>query len=122
MILVVDSDEVFSRALIRVIEKLGETGQMSGNAIQAMELISAGEVPEMIFLEIYLTGPDGFTFLNELASYPDTMKVPVVVVSDGKFSEFNLEDYGVVRTLNKETMRPEDIKALVNEYTGAKNG
>ena len=31
-----------------------------------------------IFLDILLPGADGFTFLNELTSYPDTAKIPII--------------------------------------------
>ena len=45
----------------------------------------------MIFLDILLTGPDGFTFLNELISYSDTAKIPIVIVSSLDFSGKDLK-------------------------------
>lgn len=119
MILVVDSDEVFSKCLVRYFEKAGYAGQMSNNAVQAMEIINA-TTPEMIFIDVYLTGPDGFTLLNELASYPDTMKIPVAIVTDRDFSKYNLNDYNVVGVLNKETLRPEEVFLMLDKCLGAR--
>ena len=89
---------------------------MFDNAVAAMEVISGGELPEMIFMEVRLTGPDGFTFLNEMVSYADTAKVPVVIVSGMDFHGADLGAYGVVGVLDKETMRPEDVRNYVLEY------
>jgi CheY-like chemotaxis protein len=74
------------------------------------------ELPELIFMDIVLTGPDGFSFLNELISYKDTAEVPVVVVSALNLEKYNLNIYGVVGILNKDTMKPEDIKGYVTKY------
>ena len=86
------------------------------NAIETMEAISNNDIPDLIFLDILLKGPDGFTFLNELVSYTDTVKIPIVVVSSLDFKEIDLSVYGVVGILNKDTMLPEDIKNYANKY------
>jgi len=108
MILVLDDDPVVGGCVIRALEKQGFVGQMSNNVFDAMVIVNE-EVPEMIFLDVFLTGPDGFTFLNEMASYADTMKVPVVVMSEKDFSAFDLSAYNVVGFLNKNTMTPAEI-------------
>ena len=81
-----------------------------------MDALAEGELPEMIFLDVLLDGPDGFTFLNELVSYDDTAKIPVVIVSSLKFSQRELGAYGVAAVLEKEKMRPTEIRKLVREY------
>ena len=43
--------------------------------------------------------------------------MPVVIVSEKDFSEYELGDYGVVGVLNKNTMKPEDIERYIDEYT-----
>ena len=42
---------------------------------------SAKELPDVILLDVLLSGPDGFAFLNELISYTDTAKVPVALMT-----------------------------------------
>lgn len=116
MILVVDSDEVMGKCIVRTLKKQGFIGHLSTNGIEAMNEISRTNVPEMIFLDVMLTGPDGFTFLNEMASYADTMKVPIVIVSEKDFLGVDLKAYGVVGFLNKNTMKPEEILDYARKY------
>lgn len=112
MIFVIDDDLIMAECVARAVKR---EAKIFGNAIEAMNAISDGEVPEMIFLDILLDGPDGFTFLNELVSYTDTAKVPIVIVSSLDF-EKDLSAYGVVGVLKKETMMPEDIYGYVEKY------
>ena len=116
MILVVDSDEIMGGCLIRTFEKNKISGHLSKNAIEAINFVADGGAPEMVFLDVMLTGPDGFTFLNEMASYADTMKVPVVIVSEKDFSGFDLSEYNVVGCLNKNIFKPEEVLFYAREY------
>ena len=109
MILVIDSDEIFGGCIVRALKKNGFEAELLTDAISAMNTISEMGVPDLVFVDPMLSGPDGFTFLNEMASYADTCKVPVVIVSERDFSGFDLSDYGVVGILNKNTMKPEEV-------------
>lgn len=111
MIFVIDDDLTMAKCIKRACGRADV--RIFANAIEAMELIARGELPELIFLDILLDGPDGFTFLNELVSYVDTSKISVVIVSSLDFSGRDLSNYGVVGILNKETMTPEEILAYV---------
>lgn len=110
---IIDDDAVFSECLARYIGNSVEISRFS-NAIEAVNALDE-EVPDVIFLDVLLDGPDGFTFLNETASYSDTRKIPVVLVSSFDFSGKDLSDYGVVATLNKGAMTPEDVKLIMAE-------
>ena len=110
MVFVIDDDRIMANCIARAVD--GPV-KIFSNAIEAMDLISEGEIPKLIFLDILLDGPDGFTFLNELVSYSDTQKIPVVVVSSLDFSGQDLSSYGVVGFLNKDTMTPEEIRSYV---------
>ena len=113
MIFVIDDNEIMAECITRAIS---DDVQIFTNAIEAMQEITNGNVPELIFLDILLDGPDGFTFLNELISYNDTAKIPVVIVSSLDFLQKDLSTYGVVGILNKDNMKPEDIKNYVRKY------
>lgn len=115
MILVVDSDEIFGGCVVSNLEKNGFNGHLSKNAIKAIADISE-TAPELVILDPILTGPDGFTFLNEMASYADTMKVPVVLISEKDFSRFDLSEYNVVGFLDKNKVKPKEILDYVREY------
>ena len=110
MIFVIDDDKIMAKCIARAV---GDSARIFSNGIEAMDAISEGEIPNLIFLDILLDGPNGFTFLNELVSYSDTQKIPIVIVSSLDFSGRDLSSYGVVGILNKDTMTPEEIKSYV---------
>ena len=114
MIFVIDDDEVMAECVAMATKT---ECQIFSNAIEAMNKIADVVVPDLIFLDILLDGPDGFTFLNEMVSYGDTAEIPVVIVSSLDFKNKDLSRYGVVGVLNKDTMKPEDILRYVKEYT-----
>lgn len=113
MIFVVDDDEIMAECIAR---NVGGDVRVFHNAVDAMEGLEGTKIPQMIFLDIMLSGPDGFTFLNEIVSYEDTSKIPVVVVSSFDFDARDLAAYGVVGVLKKDKMKPEDIKKYVKKY------
>lgn len=114
MIFVIDDDEVMQGCVMRA---CGVKVKGFTNAIEAMGAINE-ELPDLIFLDILLDGPDGFTFLNELVSYTDTARIPVVVISSLNFEDRDLSAYGVVGILNKETMTPQEVRGYVSKYVG----
>ena len=116
MILVVDSNEIFGNCIIDALLKEGFEGFLSNNAIEAINIV-AEKVPDLVFLEPMLTGPDGFTFLNEMASYVDTMNIPIVLVSEKDFSKFDFSEYNVKGVLNKNEMKPEEVIFYARKYT-----
>lgn len=114
MIFVIDDDEIMAECIARACR--GRKVRIFRNAVEAMGAISEGEVPELVFLDVLLDGPDGFTFLNEMVSYSDTAAIPVVIVSSLDLVGRDLSAYGVVGVLSKDTMRPEEILGYVKQY------
>ena len=112
MIFVIDDDVVMAKLIADATKK--ET-RIFSNAIEAINALDDG-LPDLIYLDILLTGPDGFTFLNELISYSDTAKIPIVIVSSLDFANRDLSVYGVVGVLNKDSMTPKDIRKYADEY------
>ena len=82
------------------------------NAIEAnvaFSELSEEELPSLIILDVLLTGPDGFTLLNELLSYPETSQIPVLLISSLNLGQISLQAYNVCAILNKETFTPADF-------------
>ncbi|MBQ9017800.1 response regulator [Candidatus Saccharibacteria bacterium] len=117
MIYVVDSDPIMAECVARACG--GCDVRIMTDAVAAVQALAEG-VPDLIFLEIMLVGPDGFTLLNELVSYEDTAKVPVVIVTGLDLAGRDLSDYGVVKVLDKSKMKPADIRWCVERFTGVK--
>ena len=114
MIFIIDDDRIMAECIARACAEFD--AKVFSNAIEAMEAISNNEIPDLIFLDVLLKGPDGFAFLNELVSYTDTVKIPIVIVSSLDFKETDLSVYGVVGVLNKDTMLPEEVKNYASKY------
>ncbi|MBF1034952.1 MAG: response regulator [Candidatus Nanosynbacter sp.] len=88
------------------------------NAIEAnaaFSELSEEELPSLIILDVLLTGPDGFTLLNELLSYPETSQIPVLLISSLNLGQMSLQAYNVRAILNKETFTPSDFVNQVQE-------
>ena len=112
MIFVIDDDQIMAECIARSCKT---PTKIFTNAIDAMDALD-DDLPSLIFLDILLDGPDGFTFLNELVSYSDTAAIPIVIVSSLDFHDQDLSDYGVVGILNKDTMLPVEILHYAQKY------
>ena len=114
MIHIIEDDPIFADLIKKAAAKVDKNVQIFHNAIDAIQNLD--ETPNLIFLDILLIGPDGFTYLNELASYPETNQIPVVIVTSLDLKDHDLKPYGVVKILDKATMKPADIISLAREY------
>lgn len=66
-------------------------------------------LPDLVILDVLLSGPDGFTFLNEMISYPDTARIPVLIITSLDLTSLDLAHYGVRAIFSKETMTPSSL-------------
>ena len=115
-IFIIEDDADFASCLARYVSSESVEPLIFNNAISAISALTS-PLPSLIFLDILLTGPDGFTFLNELISYTDTAKIPVVIISSLDLSAYDLSIYGVIGTLNKDNLTPKEVKSYVKRYT-----
>ena len=44
------------------------------------------------------------------------MKIPVVLITDARFDNLDLSEYGVVGALSKDTVTPAEVRAYVEKY------
>ncbi|MBQ9180748.1 response regulator [Candidatus Saccharibacteria bacterium] len=108
---IIDSDRAAAVCMEKVAREYGDA-RVFDNAIAAMNEIAEGDLPDLIMMDVMLNGPDGFTFLNEMISYTDTMKVPVVIITMKDLRGLDLAAYGVAKVLSKETFTPEDVRKI----------
>lgn len=113
-IMLIDDDEIMAECITRAIKLPDCTITYFSNAIVAMNSLNE-QIPDLIILDILLDGPDGFSFLNELSSYDDTAKIPIIIITSLNLQSSNLKHYGVHRILQKESMTPTMINTSVNE-------
>ena len=117
-VFVIDDDELFASCLKKAIKKANKNLEVKTfkNAIDAISSLE-DPLPSLIFLDILLPGPDGFTFLNELTSYTDTAKIPVILVTSLELPDADLSIYGVRSILKKDKMKPQEVADYVKRYT-----
>ncbi len=112
-VVIVEDDELLARHYIRVLEKEGNTVHHIAHALGAIDLIDQVK-PDVLVLDMLLTGSTAMVLLHELQSHSDLAKLPIVVTSN--LSDLRLDTlapYGVVRILDKATMHPSDLAAAV---------
>lgn len=86
------------------------------NGFQAITQIDE-QKPDVIVLDILLPWVNGIQLLHELASYDDTVQIPVVLFSaalPNELDEQTLHAYGVVATLDKTTVKPAQVIKTIN--------
>lgn len=89
------------------------TVRRASNPYSAMDIV-AEKVPEVIVMNLRLSGVNGIGLLHELQTYSDTAGVPVVVYVDNEEIDLGvLEPYGVKRVLVGATMKPDDLVAAI---------
>ena len=74
-------DDANLRAIITLwLRRAGYAVLLSGNAEGAQEAVLSGK-PDLVILDLPLTGSDGFTLLDWLRRAPVTHEMPVLVVT-----------------------------------------
>lgn len=118
MIYIIEDDSLMAAHFSRILKDFNT--KTFSNGIDAIKQVD-NQPPKLIILDILLDGPSGFSLLNELQSYSDTSRIPVIICSSVS-SEFNVKDlksYGVVALLDKTSMRPRDLYYEVKKWTTA---
>ena len=120
---ILEDDPIFVRLFSKSLHRAFPNSTVSTfeNAIDAINALPDDcTPPSVIILDVLLTGPDGFTFLNEIASYSDLSNIPIIIVSSLNFPMQTLESYNVKKILNKATMMPQDLPAAISEILSVK--
>lgn len=82
----------------------------AGDAVSKIDAL----LPDLILLDILLSGHSAFALLNELQSYPDTFNIPIVICSDmaENLDEEALRHYGVVHVVDKSKVSPQKLREI----------
>jgi DNA-binding response OmpR family regulator len=79
-ILVVDDDVDILQALLFLLEDEGYTVQISEKG-EYVESLRSGDLPDLIILDVLLSGKDGRTICRKLKSQDETKHIPVLMTS-----------------------------------------
>ena len=117
-VLIVEDDKWLGEQYFRVIKKAGYKTTLVLHALAAIHAIDDIH-PDVIILDVLLTGTTAFALLHELQSYGDTGNIPIILCTSlaNELSLHNLKTYGVRRILDKTTMVPDDLIAAIRSVS-----
>jgi len=113
-VLLVEDDAWLAALEVGVLTHAGFEVTHAPHALSAIERIDE-LAPDVLIVDVLLTGSTGLALLHELQSYVDTKTVPVIVCTNlaESLSLEDLRPYGVRKVVDKTVMQPEDLTAAV---------
>ena len=113
-VLLVEDDPWLAELEVNVLAQAGYRVRHSAHAPSAIAKIDE-QRPDVIILDVLLTGSTAFALLHELQSYGDTKNVPIILCTNMAESLVlnDLKMYGVRRIVDKTTMQLDDLPAAV---------
>jgi signal transduction histidine kinase/CheY-like chemotaxis protein len=115
VVLVVDDDADFRRALARILRQRGYAAVTAANGEEGLDYLSRGERPAVIVLDLAMPVLDGWAFLEARNNTPALRSIPVIVVSAQAESANHLATMDV--TLLSKPLSPEDLIAAMPRPT-----
>lgn len=114
-VLIIDDDVLFAGLLERTLVK-NYTVKIAPDAWSGIEMLDDFK-PAAIVLDVLMPAANGLSFLQEIMSYADTSKIPVLICSSiaSQLNPGYLRQAGVVRIIDKSTMHPTDLADYIAE-------
>lgn len=118
-ILLVEDDAWISQLYSDALQTRGIKVFPANSADEALEILD-NQTIDLVLLDMFLPGHNGIEFLHEVASYSDTNKVPIIILSavseyDFGLSKENWLKYGVVKYLYKPSTKPRELVTVVHK-------
>ena len=113
-VLLVEDDAWLAELEMSELSNAGFAVTAAPHALAAIDYIDADR-PDIIVLDVLLSGSTAFALLNEIKSYDDTQTIPIILCTNlaEQFDAKKLKEYGVKRVVDKTTMHPDDLVAAV---------
>ena len=120
-ILIVEDNRILAENFARILRSDFEIFH-ADSAETAISRID-NSFPDVILLDILLSGHSAFALLNELQSYADTAKIPVIICSDltENLDENSLEKYQVKSILDKAKISPKELREICRKVANETN-
>jgi putative two-component system response regulator len=115
-ILVVDDDPGVQGMMRRILIRSGYNVLSAEGGQAALDKI-AGQLPDLIVLDLSMPGIDGFEVATHLKSKPETQKIPILLITGLDTSKNHVKalDIGINDFLSK-TAQPEEILARIRSH------
>ena len=119
-VLVLEDDELFASSLAKSLSlRTGAKVIIANEPAQALSMIDSHKT-DLLIADMHLGARNSMTLLNEMASYPDTLALPKIILSSSgnNLSLDDLRRYGVSAVYDKKTYNFDDLVAKVRELLG----
>lgn len=103
-VLVVDDDVDAAEALVDILEHSGYEAAAVHNGIQALKYLTAGRLPDLIILDLFMPHMNGWDLMQELKRSIKLAKIPVIVVSAFAYNAGILADAVLSKPLDMDAM------------------
>ena len=116
LVLIIEDDWQFADSLVSSLKNALQKVRfiIADNSESAMSEINQ-QVPDLILADLHLGNQNFLTLLNELASYPDTLKIPKIILSSSgaALKLADLEKYGIKSIYDKKTYLFQDLVVTI---------
>lgn len=119
-VLVLEDDELFASSLAKSLSlRTGAKVIIANEPAQALSMIDSHKT-DLLIADMHLGARNSMTLFNEMASYPDTLMLPKIILSSSgnNLSIDDLRQYGVSAIYDKRTYNFDDLVATVRELLG----
>jgi CheY-like chemotaxis protein len=115
-ILIVEDDEWTAEQYVRTLKAEGYQAEYVIHTLDAIEIIDT-RPPDLIILDVLLTGQNAFTLLHELRSHGDLAGIPIILCTNSADAlvDEDVAVYGVRAVLDKAVIQPNDLTAAVKK-------
>lgn len=113
-VLLVEDDAWLAEGEVKTLQDAGYEVVYAPHAQSAIVRLDE-RVPDVIVLDVLLTGATALALLHELQSYSDSRDIPVILCTNiaDSLRLDDLRPYGVRRILDKTTMHPGDLVVAI---------
>ena len=114
-ILIIEDNVILAENFERILRKNFEISH--ANSAEKAILKINKRLPDLILLDILLEGHSAFALLNELQSYADTARIPVVICSDlaDELEMESLKHFNVRDIFEKSQLQPRELRERISE-------
>jgi len=118
-VLILEDDVWFAETLVEVMASEYEV-KVTSDPEKIFAVVDAWR-PDVLLADVILGAKNLFVLLNEMQSYVDTRKLPVVILSSvaGQISRNDVAEFNVKKVLDKATITPEILRETLCEIVEA---
>lgn len=108
-ILVIDDDPAIADVVVFMLSEYGYEASSIGDAQQVLEL--KGNLPDLMLLDVWLSGNDGRDVCRKLKKKADTGRIPIIMFSASR----EIKDTTIAAGANDFIEKPFEMEELVQK-------